>query len=257
MTTAHRPTWTSKKGSTEIGGLRFVAPSAKFSSQDLPAHLQLKSRPAKVLRDKLQETLEEKELPRKRPRENEFVTENGVTHEETAELILERKSAAALEEVDDGGIDRNAEATVDRNQVKSGTGENESDSSDDEDSEDEEEELRLELERIKQERAAQMKMKNTDNDFAPRNRLQVDDSRLQRDPLLAANPLLNLGRGGEDSMSTDFSARGTEFRVKRRWNDDVVFRNQARSEKQIVGPRFVNDTVRNDFHRRFLDKYIR
>ncbi|CAM9094337.1 unnamed protein product [Hapterophycus canaliculatus] len=44
--------------------------------------------------------------------------------------------------------------------------------------------------------------------------------------------------------------------VKRRWNDDVVFKGQARTEPETK-KRFVNDTIRNDFHRRFLTKYIK
>jgi protein CWC15 len=43
--------------------------------------------------------------------------------------------------------------------------------------------------------------------------------------------------------------------VKRKWNDDVVFRQQTRSEPETK-KRFVNDTIRNDFHRSFLKKYI-
>ena len=43
--------------------------------------------------------------------------------------------------------------------------------------------------------------------------------------------------------------------LKRRWDDDVVFRNQTRTEPKKPR-RFVNDTVRSDFHRRFLAKYI-
>ena len=39
------------------------------------------------------------------------------------------------------------------------------------------------------------------------------------------------------------------------WDDDVVFRNQTRTEPKKPR-RFVNDTVRRDFHRRFLTKYI-
>lgn len=42
----------------------------------------------------------------------------------------------------------------------------------------------------------------------------------------------------------------------RRWNDDVVFKGQARTEPETK-KRFVNDTIRNDFHRRFLTKYIK
>lgn len=41
-----------------------------------------------------------------------------------------------------------------------------------------------------------------------------------------------------------------------RWNDDVVFKGQARTEPETK-KRFVNDTIRNDFHRRFLTKYIK
>ncbi|KAG5598004.1 hypothetical protein H5410_039236, partial [Solanum commersonii] len=33
-----------------------------------------------------------------------------------------------------------------------------------------------------------------------------------------------------------------------RWDDDVVFKNQARGELKVV-KRFINDTIRNDFHR--------
>jgi protein CWC15 len=43
---------------------------------------------------------------------------------------------------------------------------------------------------------------------------------------------------------------------KRRWDEDVVFKNQTRGE--VKAPRrFINDTVRSDFHRRFLERYIR
>ena len=41
-----------------------------------------------------------------------------------------------------------------------------------------------------------------------------------------------------------------------RWDDDVVFKNQSREPKKEAR-RFINDTVRNDFHRRFLSKYIK
>ncbi len=62
---------------------------------------------------------------------------------------------------------------------------------------------------------------------------------------LTGNPLLNAGGGV------------TSGRLKRRWNDDVVFRNQAKGELDANKKRFINDTVRNDFHKRFLNKFIR
>jgi hypothetical protein len=46
------------------------------------------------------------------------------------------------------------------------------------------------------------------------------------------------------------------FALKRRWDEDVVFKNQARGEPKAQR-RFINDTIRNDFHRRFLDRYMK
>jgi len=45
------------------------------------------------------------------------------------------------------------------------------------------------------------------------------------------------------------------FTVKRRWDDDVIFKNQAREPDNKK--RFINDTIRNDFHKKFLEKYIK
>jgi protein CWC15 len=36
----------------------------------------------------------------------------------------------------------------------------------------------------------------------------------------------------------------------------VVFKNQARGEPKTQ-KRFINDTIRNDFHKRFLQRYVR
>ena len=63
--------------------------------------------------------------------------------------------------------------------------------------------------------------------------------------LASGNPLLDLKDGGDDA-----------FVAKRRWDDDVVFKNQTRGEPRTK-KRFVNDTIRSDFHRRFLNKYIK
>ncbi len=64
------------------------------------------------------------------------------------------------------------------------------------------------------------------------------------------NPLLAISKdGGGGGGDVDFG-------IKRRWDDDVVFKNQTRGE--VKAPRrFINDTVRSDFHRRFLERYIR
>lgn len=61
---------------------------------------------------------------------------------------------------------------------------------------------------------------------------------------MSGNPLLT-GSGKSD------------FKVKRRWNDDVVFKNCARGEPEQKGKNFINDTLRSDFHRKFMEKYIK
>lgn len=41
-----------------------------------------------------------------------------------------------------------------------------------------------------------------------------------------------------------------------RWDDDVVFKNQARGLDDKPKKRFINDMLRSDFHKKFLHKYI-
>eukprot|EP00889_Picochlorum_renovo_P002357 jgi/Picre1/29387/NNA_004775.t1 len=110
--------------------------------------------------------------------------------------------------------------------------ESDSDTSDD----DEEAELLAELERIKQERAEEAAKAAAAEAAAEEKRL--------REEVSTGNPLL------EEKLASH-----SDFRIKRRWDDDVVFRNQA-SKEPVQKRRFINDTIRNDFHRRFLDRYM-
>lgn len=49
----------------------------------------------------------------------------------------------------------------------------------------------------------------------------------------------------------------SDFTVKRRWDDDVIFRNQAKNEPKSHKKRFVNDTIRSDFHLDFMKRYFK
>lgn len=69
----------------------------------------------------------------------------------------------------------------------------------------------------------------------------------EREKLINDNPMLRKELGIEDEPT---------FQVKRRWDDDVVFKNQAATEPKRA-KRFINDTVRSDFHKRFLDRYVK
>lgn len=68
--------------------------------------------------------------------------------------------------------------------------------------------------------------------------LQVEES------VLSANPLV-----GDDTETESFT-------IKKRWYDDTIFKNQARNEPDKK-KRFINDTIRSDFHRKFLNKYVK
>lgn len=108
----------------------------------------------------------------------------------------------------------------------------ESENDDDED----EELLRQELENIRKEREAQ-------------RRREVQGKKIQEQIELSSNPLVPNQQPDNKPGGAD------EFSVKRRWNDDTIFK------VKYVNPedkkRFINDTTKSDFHRRFMDKYIR
>ena len=115
------------------------------------------------------------------------------------------------------------------------------DDDEDEDDDDETELLMRELEKIKRERAA---------DAAAKEAAAADAAEKERtEAVLKGNPLVN-------PMASSSSKTGGDYSLKRRWDDDVVFKNQTRNEPETKR-RFINDTVRNDFHRRFLEKYVR
>jgi protein CWC15 len=138
---------------------------------------------------------------------------------------------------DDVDTDRIASKYDDRDDEDDSDSDLDSSSSeedDDDDDDDDEELLQRELEKIKKEREdARLKKEAEEEEIAMRD---------NGDDIMAGNPLM------------DASKRSSQ--VKRKWNDDVVFKNQARSEPEVK-KRFVNDTIRNDFHRRFLSKYMK
>lgn len=118
-----------------------------------------------------------------------------------------------------------------------------SDDDDDDDSHDETAELMRELARIKQEREAE--------------RIKLEQEKLMRDArdnedaVLRSNPLLN----------SDSDARGGDLAsdsvLKRKWFEETAFKNQAKVEDPKKAKRFINDTVRSDFHVRFLERYVK
>jgi len=139
------------------------------------------------------------------------------------------------EEEEEAGAKRRRilEETRDIDADSDGAEESSSEDDSDEDDEDETAELLRELEKIKKERAEQRENEE---------RQKAAEAEAQREHDIArGNPLLN----------------AQDFHVKRRWDDDVVFKNQARGTEDKRKKEFVNDLLRSDFHKRFMSKYVR
>lgn len=99
----------------------------------------------------------------------------------------------------------------------------------DEDEEDESAALMRELEKIKKERAAAKAKEEAERAAEEEEQREIDVAR--------GNPLLN----------------SKDFTMKRRWDDDVVFKNQARgTEDRNKKKEFINDMLRSDFHKKFM-----
>jgi len=113
----------------------------------------------------------------------------------------------------------------------------EEDSDEESDSdEDDTAELLAELNRIKRERAMEEAKREAER--------KVQEEKIRMENILSGNPLLS-GNNKAD------------FKVKRRWDDDVVFKNCAKSESDKKEKPFINDTLRSEFHKKFMEKYIK
>jgi len=236
MTTAHRPTWNPAKGGNEQGGFRLNVPSAKVSARDLPGHLTLKER------GRGQGTAEELQT-RDLKRELEEKEQRYRKRAKTDELELVQPSTTVDREPGEKEDDLDADVWLDdQEQQQQQQEEEEQDAQGDkideeasEDDDEEEDELLKELERIKREREEERRRKEEEE--------RVKQENLDWERAVRGNPLLNVG---ENKPS---------FKVRRRWDDDVVFRKQ--NDNPLVEQGFINDTVRNEFHRKFLERYIK
>lgn len=260
MTTAHRPTWKAAVGQAQEGGWSAGGARSTLSSVlDVAAHTKLKLRAGPQVVDKkaaLRESLmkleeaEEKALSASgrigRREAVPAVEEEGRLKllKQTADVDEEKVKAKYDDADDDGGGSDDGGGWSDINDDDGLDPDDESDldasDSDDDDSDDEDEEaaLQAELAKIRAEREAAKAKAEAE--------AAAEEEERKEEAALMGNPLLT---GGEGSAASG--------RLKRRWNDDVVFRNQAKGEPDRNKKRFINDTVRNDFHKRFLDKFIR
>lgn len=146
-----------------------------------------------------------------------------------------QKLLAETRNIDGSSDEEDADADGAQNRDADSDSESESD-------EDEEALLMRELAQIKKEKAEAAAKEAAAKAAKEAEQREID--------IAKGNPLLNA------PVENDTHSYG----VKRRWDDDVVFKNQARgtSEKEQGQRReFVNDLLRSDFHKRFMSRYVR
>jgi len=264
---AGRPTFVAARGSAEQGGYRRHNPSMAYSSRDLASHTKMKTRQPgqntsdEVSKRDLKRELDDKEKKvkkddKKKDEDEEktlAIKEKGESDDEMDRRSRGKEKAKDKNFNIDADDSDDSDSSSDEENGKKGKGkgkgkgkqaakkngkrggddgsESESDDESDDDSEDETDELMRELERIKKEREQErMKQESIKSE---------ENAKRQSETMIHGNPLLH-----------------QDYSIKRKWYDDVVFKNQARDEPEQK-KRFVNDTTRNDFARKFLAKYIK
>ncbi|KUI65209.1 Pre-mRNA-splicing factor cwc15 [Cytospora mali] len=246
MTTAHRPTFDPARGKETLRG-------PAYHQRLLPAHTQLKFRKSgqggsadQETRDLRAELLaaeaahyaklnggkapspsnDDDDDHSAAPKGAKRALEAGSNADGDDDEDTEAKRRRILEETRDIDADDSDSSDSDKD--------DDDDDSDSDDDSDEEAELQRELERVKRERQEKREREE-------REKAAAEAAERERD-IAKGNPLLNK----------------PDFTVKRRWDDDVVFKNQARgTEDKGKSKEFVNDMLRSDFHRRFMSKYVR
>ena len=99
-----------------------------------------------------------------------------------------------------------------------------------------------EYEKLKKEREEEKRLKEL---------AKIEEiKRRQQEEVLHGNPLLN-----SQLPSNGAADQAAGYSMKRKWYEETVFRHYARNEPEDK-KRSVNDTVRRDFHRRFLARTI-
>ncbi|KAK6195417.1 hypothetical protein SNE40_000853 [Patella caerulea] len=219
MTTAARPTWDTARGGSGKGENDLSALSKQYSSRDLPGHTKLKYR-------------QEGQSASHELRGRDFRRE------------LEDRERSARDKRDGRNRGSDSSSSSKRPRVEPISAANLDaddpidDDDDDESSDDEDDtaELLAELQKIKKERTAERAKQEAER--------KVEEERIRTENILKGNPLLN-------------QSEKTDFKVKRRWDDDVVFKNCAKGEEDKKTKGFINDTLRSQFHRKFMEKYVK
>lgn len=217
MTTAARPTFEPARGGTGKGENDLSSISKQYSSRDLPSHQRLK------YREQGQGSSSELRSRDFRKELEDRERNNREKRDRDRDRGKDSSKRPRLEPVSASNLD--ADDLVED--------EDEDDSSEEEDDTDE---LLAELQKIKKERAAEAARKEAEK--------KQEEERIRMENIIRGNPLLS-------------EREKSEFKVKRRWDDDVVFKNCAKGEDEKKPKGYINDTLRSEFHKKFMEKYVK
>lgn len=205
MTTAARPTFDPARGNDS------KAPSFQYSARDIASHTKLKFRqPGQGTVDEIGDR--EQLLQELRQAEKEYYEEKAggasssrlIKQEEEQDPNSEKQrlmaEAERLAKLDKDDSDQESD--------DDGSSSSEDDDDDDSDDDDNAAELLATLQRIRQERAEEKERQERE--------AKEEEEAQKEQEAMEGNPLLNIGQEKRD------------FSVKRRWDDDVIFKNQAR-----------------------------
>lgn len=237
MSSAHRPTWEPAKGKGDIAHL-----SQAFSKHSLPAHTKLKfRRPGDTQRRSLQELKAELEAGERRAKaarnpdaddadEDEGDAKRRKLLEDAKQLDADDDEAPPSKGKQPAHSAADDDDADDANDDDDDDEEDEDESEDDDDDEDDTEALMRELEKIKQERREEQER---------REQLDSAQEQMTREEEIArGNPLLNL----ENALHGE--SRAPKMPEQQRWDEDLIFRNQAVETPDLTKRGFVNDLTR-------------
>eukprot|EP00917_Polyrhabdina_sp_WS-2016_P013458 GHVP01029572.1.p2 GENE.GHVP01029572.1~~GHVP01029572.1.p2 ORF type:complete len:218 (-),score=53.68 GHVP01029572.1:64-717(-) len=217
MTTAHRPTFFSVQGGNDQGGNRLVVPTTKVSARDLPSNKVLK------LRKLGQSSIEELGVKEVQLQLLELEAKEG--REIIRNNFVDNVSGPVKVAEDDRPFPQDADDSPGEDSAEF---EYEDSESDDEDSQ-----LMRELELIKKERRLEVE----------RLAALQDQKEKEKDKLgiMKDNPII-----------------AADVTIRKAWDQDTVFKNQAKDlERKSDNKTFINDAVRSEFHKKFMQKYIK
>lgn len=240
MTTAARPTFEPARGGRGKGEGDLSALSKQYSSRDLPGQTKIKYRqptqdaPEDVRARDFRRELEERERVAVKSRDR-----GAREHTTSSSSSSSSSKRPRLDQIPAANLDADDPLTDDEDDSDSGS-----------DSDDDTAALLAELEKIKKERAEEQERKEREQ--------KAEEERIRMENILSGNPLLNLAGQQQQQQQQQKTQSQNAFSVKRRWDDDVVFKNCAKGvDESRKEKRFINDTLRSEFHKKFMEKYVK